>query len=609
MPRTILISGASSGIGAALALLYAQEKANLFLIARNPARLAAVAAQAQALGAAMVETGLIDVGDGQAVADWIAKADASFPIDLLIANAGITGGTSPDGRLETVEESARLFQTNVLGMAATVSAVLPGMAARGRGQIGIVSSIAAFLPLAGVPSYCASKAANLTYALSLRETLRPHGIQVSAICPGYVDTPLLARLEGRQPLLLSPADAANRIRRGLARNQRIIAFPAFFVFLTRLIALLPPAVQRQSGAFHSRPWPAMTSGRAPRVSIALATFNGARFLPQQLESLAQQSLPPLELVVGDDGSTDETLAQLARFAQQAPFPVRVEQNSAPLGYRANFMSIAERCQGDLIAFCDQDDVWSPLKLAVMTAPFDNPDVLLAFHNDVLVDDNGRSLGLASKEGIPSQLYAPLTTDPWRPVPGHSQVMRRDLLQWAPLQPQCLDPLDQRQAMAHDQFFAFWAGILGAIAYESTPLVRYRQHGANLYGIRERSAPARVWRDIKGSCRFYPSEAAATEQRIAMLRDIKAQLSPHDRERVEAAIGYYAEMLPHLAERARLYTDPNFFRRLKAFALVLQGGGYRNAKPWCFGLGGLAMDYALGLPFGPALKYLSRGERV
>jgi short-subunit dehydrogenase len=245
MPRTILISGASSGIGAALALLYAQEKANLFLIARNPARLAAVAAEAQALGASMVETGLIDVADSYAVADWIIRADQKSPIDLLIANAGITGGTSPEGRLENVAESVRLLQTNVLGVAATVGAVLPAMVARGRGQIGIVSSIAAFLPLAGVPSYCASKAANLSYALALRETLRPYGIQVSAICPGYVDTPLLGRLEGRHPLLLSPADAAKRIRRGLVRNQRIVAFPAFFVFLTRLIALLPPSLQRQ----------------------------------------------------------------------------------------------------------------------------------------------------------------------------------------------------------------------------------------------------------------------------------------------------------------------------------------------------------------------------
>jgi glycosyltransferase involved in cell wall biosynthesis len=352
----------------------------------------------------------------------------------------------------------------------------------------------------------------------------------------------------------------------------------------------------------------MTSAPAPRVSIALATFNGARFLPQQLESLARQSLPPLELVVGDDGSTDETLSLLAAFAQQAPFPVRVEQNPVPLGYGANFVAIAGRCQGELIAFCDQDDVWEPRKLEVMTAWFDKPEVMLAHHNAVITDEAGRALGLVYKKNLPSRVYAPLATDPWWPVHGHAEVMRRQLLTFAPYQPQTLEPLDQRCAMPHDRFFFFWATVLGQIAYEKTPLVAYRQHGGNLFGGHShRKGVEYAWRIIKDSSRFFPSEAAATERNIAILRKVAAQMPSVDKERVEAAVRYHVDMLPDISRRARLYADPSFARRFEAFRDLLRSGAYRNAKPWCFGLGGLAMDYFFGLPFGPALKYLSRGE--
>src|SRR5688572_16778447 len=99
------------------------------------------------------------------------------------------------------------------------------------------------------------------------------------------------------------------------------------------------------------------------ISIAMATYNGATFLRQQLDSIAAQTVPPIEIHIGDDGSTDNTESIVAAFATRAPFPVRFFRNDNRLGYGANFIRTAQRCAGEWIAFCDQDDVWSPGKLA------------------------------------------------------------------------------------------------------------------------------------------------------------------------------------------------------------------------------------------------------
>src|SRR5580700_9119831 len=107
----------------------------------------------------------------------------------------------------------------------------------------------------------------------------------------------------------------------------------------------------------------------PCISLAMATFNGARYLGDQLTSLASQTVKPLELVACDDGSTDETIALLQSFSASAPFTVRIIQNVNRLGYKQNFMKAASLCKGSLIAFCDQDDIWNDNKLHVVNDYF------------------------------------------------------------------------------------------------------------------------------------------------------------------------------------------------------------------------------------------------
>jgi short-subunit dehydrogenase len=238
-PRSVVITGASSGLGEVLALRYAARGARLGLIGRNAARLEAVAERARQTGAAVAETAALDVRDRTALAAWIAAFDDLGPVDLLIANAGVVGGTGLAGEIERAEDSERIFAINVGGTVNTIHAILPRMVARRAGQIAVVSSLAGFVRLPDLPSYSASKAAIMSYALNLRDTLGPLGVSVNVVCPGYVDTPMARQLMGTRMFEVTPAYAAAAIERGLARNRRIVAFPFALAAVTRIASVLP----------------------------------------------------------------------------------------------------------------------------------------------------------------------------------------------------------------------------------------------------------------------------------------------------------------------------------------------------------------------------------
>ncbi len=130
-----------------------------------------------------------------------------------------------------------------------------------------------------------------------------------------------------------------------------------------------------------------------RVSVAMATFNGAAYLAEQLASIAAQTLPPAELVVTDDVSRDDTLAVVQRFAASAPFPVHVHRNEAGLGCNDNFAAAIARCSGDAIALSDQDDVWHADHLKHLVQPMAvDPAVGLVISNSEYVDENLKPTG-------------------------------------------------------------------------------------------------------------------------------------------------------------------------------------------------------------------------
>ncbi|HUK58419.1 MAG TPA: SDR family NAD(P)-dependent oxidoreductase [Stellaceae bacterium] len=242
----IVITGASSGIGAALAREYARDGAALALAGRDRARLDGLAAECRALGAAEVRIAALDVRDRAAMRGWLEEIAAGGPVEFVIANAGLLTGTPPDALVEPADAAYRVMETNALGVLNTVQPVLAGMLARGSGRIVLVASIAAFTPIADMPSYAASKAAILSYGLSLRAALAPHGVHVSVVCPGFIDTAMTDQISGDKPFMISAEDAARRIRRGIARNRAVIAFPFLFAAMTRICGLLPDPLRRWS---------------------------------------------------------------------------------------------------------------------------------------------------------------------------------------------------------------------------------------------------------------------------------------------------------------------------------------------------------------------------
>ena len=238
-PKSILITGASSGIGEALALGYAAHGVDLAISGREAGRLDGVAEACRAKGAE-VRAATIDVTDRDAMTHWIAGTDGAAPLDLVVANAGISAGTGSGG--ESAEQARRLFEVNLQGVLNTVHPAIEAMRRRGKGQVAMVSSVASFLPLPGSPAYAASKAAVRLYGESLRGALAPDGIEVSVICPGFVESRMTASNPYPMPFIMPAAKAARIIRRGLARNRARIAFPWPTYFISWFLGALPPAL-------------------------------------------------------------------------------------------------------------------------------------------------------------------------------------------------------------------------------------------------------------------------------------------------------------------------------------------------------------------------------
>ena len=330
----------------------------------------------------------------------------------------------------------------------------------------------------------------------------------------------------------------------------------------------------------------------PRVSVAMATYNGARFIGEQLASIAAQTVAPAELVVTDDASCDDTVAIVRAFAQVASFPVHIHENPVRLGYRGNFMRNVGLCTSDVIALCDQDDVWYPDKLQRMVETFADPDVLLAYHESWLIDGHGERIELANilpleAKNLPSSLF------PLRNPYGFSMLVRRDLVRFSDLWPKSVDNLKTDTMMAHDQWFFFLASALGTIAFVEAPLAGYRQHDSNTYGVERppRTLKGKIARWIDVRSREYASFAVAARTRESILSDVLGRVDGEWHAHAGLAIARYEALARHCAWRAAIYESTDVTPRLTAWRALLRDGAYGNRTRWSFGRKALLADLA------------------
>jgi short-subunit dehydrogenase len=239
--RGIVITGASAGIGRSLATAFAAPGVTLGLIGRNIEQLGACAATCRARGA-QVRWAQLDVRDSGKMRAWLEHFDDDHPIDLLIANAGVASTLAHVNDWEACERMTTIVDTNFYGAMHAVLPVIERMRTRGRGQVALISSLAALRGMAISPAYCASKAALKAWGDSVRPVLTRQGIGLSVVLPGFVKTAMSDVFPGDKPFLWSADRAARYIQRGLVVRRAEIAFPASLALGMRLLALLPASL-------------------------------------------------------------------------------------------------------------------------------------------------------------------------------------------------------------------------------------------------------------------------------------------------------------------------------------------------------------------------------
>lgn len=326
------------------------------------------------------------------------------------------------------------------------------------------------------------------------------------------------------------------------------------------------------------------------ISIAMATYNGERFIAEQLESLAAQTYRPHELVVCDDGSADGTTAIVEAFAARAPFPVRIFRNERNLGYACNFLKAASLCEGDWIAFCDQDDVWASQKLErVAEAIRRRPEVLLVAHPAYITDNEGRPTG---EIAWPSRdrVYRRLTHNPWRSGMGCGQAFRAMLVKEIPWDLRfMIDPHRPEVTSPHDDWILKLSQCLGGAYNLAEPLVYRRRHAASVTAEKgpPTQAPRMRLRGRELMAELERSSVLAANRAEVLRRCVPASAPVHRPALLDAAV--YFERAAKILEKRSAWRRRRGSSRLRAVLALLSSPAYWRTGPGVGGWRGLLRE--------------------
>jgi glycosyltransferase involved in cell wall biosynthesis len=329
------------------------------------------------------------------------------------------------------------------------------------------------------------------------------------------------------------------------------------------------------------------------LSIALATYNGMAHLPAQLESIGAQGRPPDELVVCDDRSNDGTPELVADFAAGASFPVHLSVNEARLGFAENFLRAATRCTSDLIAFCDQDDVWRTDKLGACAAAFEDPRVGLVVHSADVVDGRLRPAGRRHPRLGGTRTVAPHASSPWLDAPGFAMVFRRQLLHPALIDARPRSRYDDER-LHHDEWIWLWARLIAHARFIDRPLVSYRQHGENSAGAPDVGVKHMVGMALHTGRPTYEAFAELAAGYADFLR-AAATAMPERRVELECGAALYASIAGHARLRAQLYDrGVSLSGRARRVVRLARHGAYRSPARGGMGWRSALKDATVGL---------------
>lgn len=314
-----------------------------------------------------------------------------------------------------------------------------------------------------------------------------------------------------------------------------------------------------------------------RISVAMCTYNGARFLSEQLESIAFQTRRPDELVIYDDKSTDQTVEVANAFARRAPFPVVIKVNNENLGSTKNFERAVSTCTGEVIALSDQDDVWEVEKLAAIQSAFEqHPEAGYVFSDGELVDECGALLGrkLWQQVGFDNSLSSTFLS-----ANQVSLLLRRSVVTGATMAfPSSLKKivLPFSPHFVHDSWISLIASCTGAYGVPILGcLIRYRQHTDQQIGARKKTVAETIRSARENGGREYASRTMALQD----LRD-RLSLAASERRCCPADNMHAVEdKLEHCARRARAHAEHGIARWRKVLAEILTGRYARFSNSW------------------------------
>lgn len=345
--------------------------------------------------------------------------------------------------------------------------------------------------------------------------------------------------------------------------------------------------------------------RGNDVSVVMATFNGARFIEEQLRSILAQTLPPREILVGDDGSSDDTVRIIERVAADSPIPIHVVENERTLGYGDNFLRTASRARSRYIAFADQDDVWDPRKLERSVNALQQPGVRIVAHQMNLIDQHGVFIRLDT-HGTRRTVRIPAgRADPFGVFFGFTMTFERTLLDILPAADRGRDSFKPSMPLAHDRWVYFLGTAFGDAVLLAEPLAGYRQHGTQSFGIILSTRRARfVAKLARGRMQAETLAEIAAQRRALIDRHrptVGSDAAPD--ERWELAARRWARVQAFTDRRASTYAASTLPARIGHMTVNALAGAYRSHRAG--GLGGqhVAEDVAVGV-FGPILRRVS-----